>query len=96
MIENTKEYIAENKDEVKEFLMANQDSEQLQAINKEQLTQLCAMPDPPISQDLCTNLDSLTEQEAKNQVISDIIDNQLSDGTLDAQLEKSVKNPMDK
>lgn len=96
ILDDAKSYLSDHKDEVKQFLLENsgQLSEQtlnMPAISKAQLKQICALPKSPVSQQLCSQLDSMTEEQVKQAFIKELIDTQLEGDEFKQQAAAFVK-----
>ena len=82
ILNDAKTYLLDHKEDLKQYLLENSDqfAQQIpgiQEIGKEQLKQLCASPQAQISQQLCSQLDSMTDEQAKQALIKELLDTQL-------------------
>lgn len=82
---NVKAYVSDHKSEVKDFLMEQSQTLNLN-IDKNQIKDICAGEKPPVSKDFCLKMDALTEEQAKNAFVQDLVDNQIAGGAFDSQI----------
>ena len=86
ILDDAKSYLLDHKEEVKQLLLENSGQfsqvPNMPALSKTQLKQVCALPKAPGSQQLCSQLDSMTEEQVKQAFIKELVDTQF-----DKQLE---------
>lgn len=70
LLDSAQKYIAENKEDVKKYIL---EREEVTAIKKEQILAVCQSNNTPISKELCQNLGSMSEEEAKSKFVDDLL-----------------------
>ena len=81
IVEDAKAYLMDHKEELKQYLSAN--INQLETmpgvpqLSKNQLKQVCVLQQGMVSEQLCSQLDSMTDEQAKQAFVKELVDTQL-------------------